>query len=132
MELQFKVTVSSDMHVHIAIYRAAELMKNMGCGAVKSAKLKTAISELGQNILKYAGSGSIAMYKDNDPESCLRVIVEDKGPGIANLEEALKDNFSSSGTLGLGLPGVRRMVDEFKITSELGVGTKVEILLFLD
>lgn len=131
MELQFKVSVSSDMHVHIAIYRASEVMKMMGCDNVKIAKLKTAISELGQNILKYADNGTIAMYKDDLPRPCLRIIVEDKGPGIENLEEALEDNFSSSGTLGLGLPGVRRMVDQFSISSKLGEGTTVKISLLL-
>ncbi len=132
MEFQFKVKVSTDMHVHIAIYKAAELMKSLGCGAVKIAKLKTAISELGQNILKYAGEGDISMYKVSSPRQSLRVLVVDKGPGIADLEEALKDNYSSSGTLGLGLPGVRRMVDEFAIRSRLGQGTEVEISLYLD
>ena len=130
MLLHFKQTIMTDMHVHISIYKASELLKARGCGAVKQAKLKTAISELGQNILKYAETGTITIYEISEPEKGIKVIVEDEGPGIPNLEQALSDNFSTSGTLGLGLPGVKRMVDTFGITSEIDKGTKVEICLF--
>lgn len=130
MNLVFKLAVSTEMQVHIVIYKAAELMKQTTKDQVKIAKLKTAISELGQNIIKYAKEGTISVFEINNPKKGIKVIVADKGPGILDLEEALSDNFSTSGTLGLGLPGVRRMVDGFSIKSEVGVGTEVSISIF--
>jgi len=90
-------------------------------------RILTATSELTRNILKYAGSGELryAGLIDGTREG-VEIIVEDSGPGIEDLEQALADNYSSSGTLGLGLPGVRRLVDDFDMSSEVGVGTTVK------
>ena len=86
-------------------------------------KILSVISELATNILKYGIRGTIALEPGPDSAS-IRITAQDSGPGIADIERATRDGFSSSGTLGFGLPGVQRMSDEFTITSS-SKGTKV-------
>ena len=89
-------------------------------------RIITAASELVRNILKYAGTGDVSYSKLVDGAKLgVEFVAHDMGPGIANVELALADSYSSSGTLGLGLPGVKRLVDEFELNSEVGVGTTV-------
>ena len=89
-------------------------------------RVVTAASELVRNILKYAGAGDVSHSKLVDGVKLgVEFVAHDKGPGIADVELAMADNYSSSGTLGLGLPGVKRLVDDFEIKSEVGVGTTV-------
>ena len=86
--------------------------------------LLTAASELMQNTLKYANGGVLKYWDITAGQRIgIEVTVSDDGPGIPNIDEALQDNFSTSNTLGLGLPGVRRLVDEFTLESEPGDGT---------
>jgi serine/threonine-protein kinase RsbT len=92
--------------------------------------LGTAVSELARNVCKYSlGSGGdiVVDWKQIDGHSCFEVQVRDNGPGISDLDKALTDHYSTSGTLGMGLPGVRRIVDSFSIVSEIGQGTVVTI-----
>ena len=102
-----------------------------GFGLVDQTKLVTAGSELARNILRYAG-GAPADLRVEGVESAgksgLRATFADQGPGIADLDAALGDGYSTGGTLGLGLPGARRLVDEFHIDSQLGAGTRVSIV----
>ena len=88
--------------------------------------IATAISELARNIVLYAGRGEIHLeiIEDGDKQG-VQVIAADSGPGISNVEQAMQDGYSTSGSLGLGLPGVRRLMDEMKIQSEVGKGTTV-------
>ena len=89
-------------------------------------RVVTAASELMRNILKYAGSGDVSHSKLVDGVKLgVEFVAHDKGPGIADVELAMADNYSSSGTLGLGLPGVKRLVDDFELNSKVGVGTTV-------
>ena len=101
-----------------------------GFGLVDQTKLVTAGSELARNILRYAG-GARADLRVEAVESNgrvgLRATFTDQGPGIADLEAALGDGYSTGGTLGLGLPGARRLVDDFDITTAPGQGTCVVI-----
>lgn len=86
----------------------------------------TIVSELGSNIIKYAGRGSIKISKISQKEALdIEILAQDQGPGIANIDLALKDHFTTGNTLGLGLPGVKRMSDDFSIQSEVGFGTSV-------
>jgi anti-sigma regulatory factor (Ser/Thr protein kinase) len=87
--------------------------------------ISTSVSELARNILKYAGSGEIVL-EETDRRG-VQVTAKDKGPGIEDVEAAMQDHYSSSGTLGLGLPGVRRMMDEFEIDTTPGEGTTVVV-----
>ena len=88
--------------------------------------IATAASELARNILKYAGTGEIVLREiRSDGRVGMEIVARDQGPGIEDVEMALRDHYSSGGTLGLGLSGVQRMMDEFRIDSTVGVGTTV-------
>ena len=88
--------------------------------------IATAVSELARNILKYAVSGEIRLRQVDGPSGRgIEIEAVDRGPGIEDPEAAMRDHFSSGGTLGLGLPGVRRMMDEFSLESTPGEGTRV-------
>jgi serine/threonine-protein kinase RsbT len=98
-----------------------------GFDATRVALLVTAVSELGTNVLKYAGTGEVVIAVADPPRAGITVRVTDRGPGIPDLDAALRDHHSTGGTLGLGLPGVRRMMDEFDIHSVPGQGTTVTV-----
>nr|WP_246345350.1 ATP-binding protein [Conexibacter arvalis] len=86
----------------------------------------TAISEIARNITAYAGSGEIVVRPvELNGAHGLEVVARDAGPGIADVERALQDGYTTGGGLGLGLPGARRLMDEFEIVSQPGVGTTV-------
>ena len=90
------------------------------------ALIATAISELARNILTYAGEGEIEIaLEEADARRGLVIVARDQGPGIADIALALQDGYSTSRSLGIGLPGVRRLMDEFEVTSEPGSGTQV-------
>lgn len=102
-----------------------------GLGLVDQTKLVTAGSELARNILVYAtGSrGQVTIERTSDGErQGVRAVFSDEGPGIEDLDAAMRDGFSTGGSLGLGLPGSKRLVDELTITSKKGSGTTVSIL----
>jgi serine/threonine-protein kinase RsbT len=101
-----------------------------GFGIVDQTKLVTAGSELARNVLRYANRAQAELRVEtveSAGRSGLRAIFTDQGPGIADLGAALGDGFSTGGSLGLGLPGARRLVDEFDINSTPGAGTRVAI-----
>ena len=88
--------------------------------------IATAVSELARNILKYASAGEIRLRQVEGPSGRgVEIETVDRGPGIEDVEAAMRDHFSSGGTLGLGLPGVRRMMDELSLESTPGEGTCV-------
>jgi serine/threonine-protein kinase RsbT len=96
---------------------------------VDQTKIVTAASELARNTLDYGGGGSVALeVLDEPPRRGLRLVFEDEGPGIENVELALKDGYTTGGGLGLGLGGSRRLVNEFAIESSPGRGTKVTVV----
>jgi serine/threonine-protein kinase RsbT len=100
-----------------------------GLSLVEQTKLITAASELARNTLLHGGGGEMHLEVLVDgPRRGVKVTFLDKGPGIPNLDLAMKDGFSSSGGLGLGLSGSKRLVDEFGIESKPGEGTKVTII----
>ena len=100
----------------------------LGFSLVEQTKMVTAASELGRNTVVYGGGGSFHLEVVSGPgRSGLRLIFEDNGPGIADVDQALRDGFSTGGGLGLGLGGARRLVNEFDITSSPGHGTRVAI-----
>jgi serine/threonine-protein kinase RsbT len=103
---------------------ALELRFNL----VDQTKLVTAASELARNTLDYGGGGSVRLEAlSNGSRQGLRLTFEDKGPGIGDVEQAMKDGFTTSGGLGLGLGGAKRLSSEFAIRSQPGVGTQVTI-----
>lgn len=96
---------------------------------LECAKMVTAASELARNTVLHGQGGVLSLEIVRDgPREGLRLTFEDHGPGIPDLDRALEDGFSTGGSLGLGLPGARRLVDEFSLTSTVGVGTVVTIV----
>jgi serine/threonine-protein kinase RsbT len=109
--------------------RVKEYAVKIGMGLVNQTKLITAASELVRNMLKYGGGGIVLIEVINeDRNSGIRLVFNDDGPGIPDIPAAMKDGFSTGRSLGLGLPGSKRLVNEFNIISVLGKGTKVTIL----
>jgi serine/threonine-protein kinase RsbT len=104
------------------------LATELGFSSGDSTLIATAISELGRNILSYARQGEIIIRAiDGRGQPGILIVASDKGPGISDVQQALQDGFSTSGGLGLGLPGVRRLMDEFEITSVPKRGTTVKV-----
>jgi len=102
---------------------------SLGFGLVDQTKLVTASSELARNTLEYGGGGAAQLEViQNDQRAGLRIVFEDQGPGIANIEQALADGYTTAGGLGLGLGGAKRLSHEFEISSKPGAGTRVSIL----
>lgn len=109
--------------------RVKEYAVKIGMGIVNQTKLITAASELVRNMLKYANGGITTIEViSKGRENGIRLIFQDKGPGIADIKQAMKDGFSTGKSLGLGLPGTKRLVSEFDIQSTVGTGTTVTII----
>jgi serine/threonine-protein kinase RsbT len=116
---------------HIVIVRQAVRKKaiSLGFGLVDQTKFVTAASELARNTLDHGGGGSVLLEMvQRDRKSGIRLIFEDQGPGIANMELALTDGYTTGNGMGLGLSGSKRLSHEFEIESQPGQGTKVSIV----
>lgn len=106
--------------------RVKEYAAKIGMGLVNQTKLITSASELARNMLKYANGGKATIeIVNSEKQPGIRLTFKDEGPGIADIAQAMKDGYSSTKSLGLGLPGTKRLVSEFKIQSEVGKGTTV-------
>jgi serine/threonine-protein kinase RsbT len=110
----------------------ARMAEAIGFDYAMTLKIKTAVSELTRNILKYAERGSVTITPLTSPKDGIKIFVRDNGPGIKDVETALSDNYSTGGTLGLGLPGVKRLMDDFDIDSEHNQGTRITAHKWLD
>jgi serine/threonine-protein kinase RsbT len=105
---------------------ARALAADLGFDGTSQTRIATAISELARNILKYARCGEILLRPvSRDGAAGITVVAADEGPGIADLSKAMTDGFSTGHGLGLGLPGTRRLMDDFELASEVGSGTVV-------
>lgn len=105
-----------------------EFAKAAGFSLVDETKIVTAASELARNVIQYGGGGSVLLEGLNDDvRRGVRLVFEDQGPGIADIETALRDGYSTGGGLGLGLSGARRLANEFEIQSRPGEGTRIAI-----
>ena len=107
---------------------AREWAISLGFGLVDQTKIVTAASELARNTVIYGGGGTVRLQAMNDgARRGLRLTFEDQGPGIADLQLALKDGYSTGTGLGLGLSGAKRLMSEFEIDSTPGQGTRVAV-----
>jgi serine/threonine-protein kinase RsbT len=105
---------------------AMMLAESIGFSLTKQYMIATAVSELARNIVNYASKGRITLrVVRRGSQEGIEIVAEDNGPGIEDVSKAMQDHFSTSGSLGLGLPGARRLMDEFSIESEVGKGTRV-------
>ena len=109
--------------------RVTEYAKKIQMGLVNQTKLLTAASELVRNMLRYAGKGEVLceVLSQSVLQTGIRLTFIDKGPGIKDIELAMKDGYSSGKSLGIGLPGTKRLVNVFDITSQPGKGTRITI-----
>jgi serine/threonine-protein kinase RsbT len=129
---QVRIPVRNETGISLSVMKARSTAAAIGFDEVKCQMIATAVSELANNIIKYAGQGEILMDRIIAGSRVgMEVIARDSGPGIENVEKAMQDHYSSGNTLGLGLPGVKRMMDEFELASEPGTRTTVTIRKWL-
>jgi serine/threonine-protein kinase RsbT len=120
------VQIQADADVLLARQKARELAKSLRFSGSELTLIATAISEVARNIVTYAKRGEIVLRLVNQGRRRgIRVIAQDQGPGIADIPRAMEDGYSTSSSLGLGLPGSKRLMDDFDIVSALGKGTTV-------
>ena len=126
MTEDMRVTVSRDADIVTARQLGRELAAKVGFVGSDLTLIATAISEVARNIISYAENGEILLgAASRDGRQGLLVVAQDHGPGIADIDLAMRDGYSTGRSLGLGLPGARRLMDEFEIVSELGRGTTI-------
>jgi serine/threonine-protein kinase RsbT len=127
-----RIAIESDSDVVTARQRARELAAGLELTTTDQTLLATAISEVARNITTYAKRGEVllSVVRDDGGRAGIQVIARDEGPGIENLEMALQDGFTSGSGLGLGLPGARRLVDDFHIETAPGQGTTVTLVMW--
>lgn len=132
--------MSGELVIHIereadivhARQKGRELANRLGFSSTDQALLATAISEIARNIVTYAGRGTVTLRTvENGPRRGVSVTAKDEGPGIPDIELALRDGYSTGKSLGLGLPGARRIMDVFELSSAVGVGTTVTMAKWL-
>lgn len=121
--------LQSDVDVVAARRGVTEWAREIGLSILDRTRVVTAASELARNTVVYGRGGvmSLEIVRDGSREG-LRLTFEDHGPGIADVDRALEDGYSTGGSMGIGLPGARRLVNEFALTSTPGVGTSVTIV----
>jgi serine/threonine-protein kinase RsbT len=126
------VPIEREADIVAARQKGRELAASLGFSSTDQTLLATAISEVARNIVTYAGKGRVTLTSVQDGlRRGLIVVAKDEGPGIADIELALRDGYSTGKSLGLGLPGARRLVDSLAIESVVGVGTTVTLTKWL-
>lgn len=126
MSAELHSIIRTEIDASRTVLESTLYSRKAGFDETPSRMIATAVSELVRNILKYAGSGEIRLRQVKKMgRRGIEIEVTDQGPGILDCEAAMRDHYSSGGTLGLGLPGVKRMMDEFSLESTPGEGTRV-------
>lgn len=127
------IRLESERDIAVARNEVRNIAARLGFRIIDQTRLMTVASELARNVVKHAGQGRLITQAASaaNGKRGLRLIFEDKGPGIADVDLAMRDGYSTGGGLGKGLPGSKRMVDEFKIESEAGRGTRVTVVRWL-
>jgi serine/threonine-protein kinase RsbT len=123
---ELRVPIITDDDIVVARQEGRRLAADAGFSSTDLTLIATAISEVARNIRLYAGEGYVELDRVREGvKEGIEVVAHDEGPGIANLELAMQDGFSTAGSSGLGLPGSRRLMDEFEISSRPGQGTTI-------
>ena len=122
------IPILTDMDIVAARQSGRKLATELGFSQTDTTLIATAISELTRNIILYASQGELVLrpLQHNDAKGIM-VIARDRGPGIENVTQVMRMGFSTSGSLGLGLPGVSRLMDDFNIDSQPGSGTTITV-----
>jgi serine/threonine-protein kinase RsbT len=124
--------IASDSDVVTARQAGRELAMESGFKGSDLTLIATAISEIARNIVVFAGRGEITISPlDTDGRRGVLIVAEDAGPGIPDIAMAMRDGYSTGHSLGLGLPGAKRLMDEFEIVSEVGIGTTIKMRKWL-
>jgi serine/threonine-protein kinase RsbT len=123
---EVRVRIQSSADIVTARQEGRSMAATLGFGTTTLTIIATAISEVARNIVEYAKEGEIAIAPlGNGTVKGLQIVARDQGPGISDLETAMRDGYSTSKSLGMGLPGAKRLMDEFEITSARGEGTTI-------
>jgi serine/threonine-protein kinase RsbT len=127
-EIAFRLQLRDESDVAAARHRSRELTQGQGQALSKVEALATAVSEVTRNVIEHADDGEVLLgiVRDGHRTGVI-VIVRDSGPGISNIDDAMQDGFSTRTGLGLGLPGARRLVDDFELRSAASEGTTVTL-----
>ena len=129
---ELTISIDRESDIVAARQKGRELAAGLGFSSTEQTIIALAISEIARNIVSYAGRGEIALtILDEGIKRGLLVVARDDGPGIADIELAMRDGYSTGRSLGMGLPGARRVMDDFIIRSELGRGTTVSMTKWL-
>lgn len=129
MTVPDRIVIENELDIVSARQTGRNMSKQLGFGNIVQSRIATAISELARNIFLYAGTGTITLESvEEDGKVGICIIAEDHGPGIQDIRKAMEDGYSTSGGLGAGLPGVKRMMDRFLIESAEGAGTRVTVV----
>jgi serine/threonine-protein kinase RsbT len=132
MGIQSCVNIQTEWDIVAARQLGRNVAKELGFGVVDQARITTAISELARNIFIYADKGQVCIEKIYEKGYAgLRIVAVDNGPGISDIRLAMEDGYSTSGGLGAGLPGVKRLMDEFEIESSQGTGTEIKAIKWI-
>ena len=123
--------IASDVQIIAARRKVREIASKIGFGTVDQTRITTAVSELARNIYQFAGKGMVTIFMLEGDRKGIKIICQDNGPGIADIKLAMTDGYSTGKSLGLGLPGTKRLMDEFQIESESDKGTKVTVTKWL-
>lgn len=118
--------IQREVDVYVAIGRGREMALSLGFDTIDRTRIEIVILELTRNLLVHAGGGELRLERLQLPDRVgMAVSAHDSGPGIADIALAMSDGYSTASTLGAGLPGVKRLMDEFRIDSTVGTGTHV-------
>lgn len=123
-----KIQISETTDVAYAALDAKNFARDLGFSVADQYTIATAVSELAQNIVKYADFGHLSFKTIQEGSDVgIEILAKDSGPGIGDINLAMTNNFSTGGTMGVGLPGTKRLMDDFSVNSAPGLGTEVVV-----
>ncbi|HZI20705.1 MAG TPA: anti-sigma regulatory factor [Pyrinomonadaceae bacterium] len=127
------IALEGEQDIAVARGQVREMAAAIGFRLIDQTRLATVASELARNVVKYARRGQMILQRWEDARGRhgIRMIFEDRGPGIPDIEAAMRDGFTTGRGLGKGLPGSKRLMDEFEIQSEVGKGTRITVVRWL-
>lgn len=127
MEGEVRISITRESDIVVARQTGRALAAELGFSSCDQTLVATAISEIARNIINYAIKGELLLSVVKNGQEGISITASDEGPGIRNIEQAMQNGYSSSGSLGLGLPGAKRLMDEFEIESQPGKGTTIRM-----
>ena len=122
------VTINNEIDIVSARKKAREAVEELGFSVTNTTRVVTAVSELARNIFRFAGKGEVLVkIIERDARQGIEIVCHDDGPGIADIDQAMQEGYTSGGGLGMGLPGSKRLMDEMEVESSPNQGTTITI-----